>query len=74
MAYKAATWLRPCCCCGVDEQAGTVGKAQTALLPGVRVSEVAAASAAGRAGLRDGDIITAINGSKLPASPDSVSQ
>ncbi|GIL77034.1 hypothetical protein Vretifemale_6605 [Volvox reticuliferus] len=58
-------------------QISTVGKAETAFLPGVRVvvpdTPVAAASAAARAGLRTGDVILRIGDVTIPAGVSQVS-
>ncbi|GLC37361.1 hypothetical protein PLESTB_001595500 [Pleodorina starrii] len=58
-------------------QISTVGKAETAFLPGVRVvvpdTPAAAVSAAARAGLRTGDIILRVGDVTIPASPSQVS-
>ncbi|GLI59615.1 hypothetical protein VaNZ11_001547 [Volvox africanus] len=58
-------------------QISTVGKAETAFLPGVRVvvpdTPVAAASAAARAGLRTGDVILRIGDVTIPADVSQVS-
>ncbi len=55
-------------------QAGTVGKAESQLLPGVKMPEVTAESVAARAGFRSGDVVTALEGTNIPASTSSVSQ
>ncbi|EFJ48911.1 hypothetical protein VOLCADRAFT_80977 [Volvox carteri f. nagariensis] len=58
-------------------QISTVGKAETAFLPGVRVlvpdTPAAAASAAARAGLRTGDVILRIGDVTIPAGASQVS-
>lgn len=53
-------------------QVSTVGKVETAYLPGVEVPEVVAGSAAERAGLKAGDVILGINKYEVLAAPDQV--
>lgn len=51
---------------------GTVGKAETAYLAGVRMPSVDVASVAARAGLQSGDVITEVGGYSVQAAPDQV--
>jgi len=53
-------------------QVSTVGKAETAFLPGVRIPEVVSGSAAARAGFRDGDLLLKVDGLDVPAAPEQV--
>jgi membrane-associated protease RseP (regulator of RpoE activity) len=53
-------------------QASTVGVADLDLLPGVSVPRVLAGSPASAAGVRPGDVITAINGRAIGVDPDAV--
>lgn len=55
-------------------QALTVGQLQTTYLPGVKVPQLLGVSAAERAGVRAGDIITAIDGEEVRATADSVAR
>lgn len=55
-------------------QIATVGKAETAFLPGVRVgTELAPTSAAARGGVLPGDVITRVGDLQVPAGPSQVS-
>ncbi len=54
-------------------QIATVGKAETAFLPGVRVgTELAPTSAAARGGVLPGDVITRVGELQVPAGPSQV--
>lgn len=55
-------------------QAGTVGQLQNTFLPGVAVPELLPISAARDAGLREGDIIIAVDGETVAASATSVNR
>jgi membrane-associated protease RseP (regulator of RpoE activity) len=58
-------------------QMASVGRAESAFLPGVRVvlpdTPAAAQSAAARAGLRSGDVLLAVGGTRIPADASQVS-
>jgi S1-C subfamily serine protease len=53
-------------------QIGTVGKAESAYLPGVKVPEVNAGGAAERAGIRAGDVLLRVGDYQVKAAPDQV--
>lgn len=53
-------------------QVGTVGKAESAYLPGVKVPEVMPGGAAERAGLRAGDVVLRVGSYEVRAAPDQV--
>lgn len=54
-------------------QVGTVGKAESAYLPGVKVPEVTVGGVADRAGIRAGDVLLRIGDYEVKAAPDQVS-
>ena len=53
-------------------QIGTVGKAESAYLPGVRVPDVTPGGIAERAGLRGGDVLLRVGDYEVRAAPDQV--
>lgn len=58
--------------CVLFTQVSTVGKLETGYLPGVKVPEVIAGSAAQRAGVKAGDVILGVNDYEVLAAPDQV--
>lgn len=53
-------------------QAGTIGIPEPVYRPGVRLGEVKESTVAGRAGLRQGDIVLSVGDLQVPAAPTSV--
>lgn len=53
-------------------QISTIGKAETAFNPGVKIPNVVAESAAARAGFQSGDLIVKVAGVDVPAAPNQV--
>ena len=53
-------------------QVGTVGKAESTSLPGVRIPSLAQTSLAARAGLQEGDVILGVNDTQLSAAAGEV--
>ncbi len=58
--------------CGRCLQISTIGKAETAFNPGVKIPTVVAESAAARAGFQSGDLILKVAGVDVPAAPNQV--
>lgn len=51
---------------------GTIGKAESAYLPGVRVPDVTLGGVAERAGIRSGDVLLRVGEYEVRAAPDQV--